>query len=146
MYYYDNPESVSLYQLKKTAPGYAPYKNERFIDIQNKAIEMGVAEWKFKYMVSWFFVENGTLSEWREGDYGPEIGLTQCHPVHRDCMPLGDYEGQKEQSINWFIEYTHNSNENTIIRDIRKGHNPNATNYEWKIKDHLKFFTITGQF
>ena len=112
---------------------YAEYKNNRIQDLQNYATNIGVDNWKQKYMVQWLLQENGSLSENTYGDNGYALGLCQCNKIYRQC-PGQDYEAQKVQCLDWFKGYTEHSTHASILRDIRMSHNSRSTTYEHDIK------------
>jgi len=113
---------------------FASYKNERIKDLQQYATNIGVDNWKQKYMVQWLLQENGALSERTLGDKGAANGLCQCNKIWRDCHAWDNYEGQKRQCLDWFNGYTQNSTHSSILSDIRKSHNSRSATYEDDIK------------
>ena len=113
------------------------YKEERLKDLKKYAVSIWIDLWKIPYMNAWFRTENWSLSEYVLWDEWQAIWLCQCNKIYRTCAKIWDYEGQKKQCIDWFQGYTDESTRQTILKDIRKSHNPRSITYEMNIKKLL---------
>ena len=132
-----------LWQLKKDNSG---YKNQTLKTIQDTIKkEWKTEEWKIPIFISFIYSENGTLSPNHKARDKKEksYGLCQCNPKYRNCEPIGDFDAQLRQCLDWFISYTENSTRESIYRDIRVGHNYNGgVVYEKKIKNTESLFIL----
>lgn len=130
--------------IKEDTPLYAQYKQDIVKDVQLYAEYLGIEEWKYPYMIAWMVQENGAFSSdkrWWDVN-GWANGICSCNERWRKCAPKGDYTEQRNQCINWFKGYTVNSTPQTILRDIRKGHNPNSGTYEYLISQKMKLLNF----
>lgn len=93
-------------------------------EIAGVARDKGIQEWKIPTLLGWLLHENPSLNHTRKGDSGRATGFCQCNNRFRKC----EYErkAQLNQCVQWFGDYTWQSSSDSLLDDVRRGHNLRA--------------------